>query len=233
MEKLTIKSWAEADRPREKMLEKGRQALSDTELIAILIGSGNKEMTAVELSKQILKSTGNDLAALGKLSVHDLVKFKGMGEAKAVTIIAALELGRRRKSSGEGQQSKVSSSADAFEYMRSVFADLPHEEFWIVLLNRANQIIRREFISRGGMSGTVVDPKMIFRPALQFLACSIILCHNHPSGSLYPSEADLKITRQLKDAGKMLDIPVLDHLILAGDSYYSFTDQGMLGEVKS
>jgi len=233
MEKLTIKSWAEADRPREKMLEKGRQALSDTELIAILIGSGSRELTAVELSKQILKSTGNDLESLGKLSVNDLVKFKGMGEAKAVTIIAALELGRRRKASGTGQRSKVSTSADAFEYMRSVFADLPHEEFWIVLLNRANQIIRRELISRGGMSGTVVDPKMIFRPALQFLACSIILCHNHPSGSLLPSEADLKITRQLKDAGNMLDIPVLDHLIIAGDSYYSFTDQGMLGEVKS
>jgi DNA repair protein RadC len=228
MENNTIKSWSEADRPREKLLDKGRHVLSDAELIAILIGSGSRNESAVELSRRILGSAGNDLSELGKLSVTDLMQFKGMGEAKSVSILAALELGRRRKSPENTTRVKISSSEDAFLAIRSVFFDLPHEEFWMLLLNRANQIIRKEFLSRGGLSATVVDPRMVFKPAVQHLACAMILCHNHPSGNLLPSEPDVKITHQLKEAGKLLDIPVLDHLIVAGEKYYSFADQGML-----
>jgi DNA repair protein RadC len=213
MENLTIKTWAEDDRPREKLLEKGRHVLSEAELIAILIGSGNREETAVGLAQRILSGSGNDLRNLAKLGVADLTKFKGIGEAKAIAIIAALELGRRRKDSETNVQEKIISSGDAFKQVKPVFMDLLHEEFWILLLSRSNHLIRREFISRGGVSGTLVDPKMVFKPALQYLASSMILCHNHPSGNLKPSEADLKITNQLREAGKSLEIPVLDHII--------------------
>jgi DNA repair protein RadC len=226
MENLTIKTWAEDDRPREKLLEKGRHVLS--ELIAILIGSGNREETAVGLAQRILSGSGNDLRNLAKLGVADLTKFKGIGEAKAIAIIAALELGRRRKDSETNVQEKIISSGDAFKQVKPVFMDLLHEEFWILLLSRSNHLIRREFISRGGVSGTLVDPKMVFKPALQYLASSMILCHNHPSGNLKPSEADLKITNQLREAGKSLEIPVLDHIIVAEEEYYSFADNSLI-----
>jgi DNA repair protein RadC len=228
MENLTIKTWAEEDRPREKLLEKGRHVLTEAELIGILIGSGSRDETAVGLAKRILASIDNDLAELGKMNVSDLMRFKGIGKAKAVSILAALELGRRRKPVESGSRSKLTSSNDAFQFIQNVFLDLPHEEFWILLLNRSNQVIRKEFISKGGVSGTVVDPKMVFKPALQYLACSMIICHNHPSGNLTPSASDLKITRQLKEAGQTLEIPVLDHLIVAEEKYYSFADNGLM-----
>jgi DNA repair protein RadC len=228
MENLTIKSWAEEDRPREKLRDKGRHVLSEAELLAILLGSGNTEETAVALSQRILASNGNSLSELSKQSIKDLTRFKGIGEAKAITLIAALELGRRRKNTEAPKREKVISSGDAFEQVKSLFLDLPHEEFWILLLNRSNQLIRKEFISRGGVTGTVVDPKMIFKPALQHLACSMILCHNHPSGNLKPSEADIKITLQLQQAGRTLEIPILDHLIVCEEQYFSFADQHLM-----
>ena len=228
MENISIKAWAEDDRPREKLLEKGRHVLSEAELIAILIGSGNRDETAVGLAQRILSSTGNDLRVLGKMGVHEFLKFKGIGEAKAVAIIAALELGRRRREAETSTPRKIISSADGFNIVKSVFLDLPHEEFWILLLRRSNHLIRKEFISRGGVSGTLVDPKMVFKPALEYLASSIILCHNHPSGNLKPSDADIKITGQLKEAGRSLEIPVLDHLIVADEEYYSFADNNLI-----
>jgi DNA repair protein RadC len=228
MENLPIKSLAEADRPREKLLEKGRHVLSDAELIAVLLGSGSRDESAIELAKRIFLNTGNDLAVLSKFSVRDFQQFKGVGEAKAVALVAALELGRRRHALAGSVKTKVVTSADAFEMIKGVFQDLPHEEFWILLLNRGNRILRKEFISRGGLSGTVVDIRMVFKPAIQHLACSMILCHNHPSGNLQPSEADMKITRQLKEAGQLLDIPVLDHLIVSDCKYYSFADEGAM-----
>jgi DNA repair protein RadC len=228
MENLTIKSWAEDDRPREKLLEKGRHVLTEAELIGILIGSGNQEETAVGLAQRILASINNDLAELGKLNVSDLMRFKGIGQAKAVSILAALELGRRRRPVATGERTKLTSSQDAFQLIQSTFLDLPHEEFWMILLNRSNQLIRKECVSKGGVSGTVVDPKMVFKPALQYLACSMIICHNHPSGNLNPSASDIKITKQLKEAGRTLEIPVLDHLIVAEEKYYSFADNGLM-----
>lgn len=225
---LTIKHWAEEDRPREKLLLKGRHVLSDAELIAILIGSGSKKETAVELSKRILSAHGNNLNELAKLSVQDLTKFKGIGEAKAVAIVAALELGRRRKETTETKKEKVVSSRDIFEIMLPSFQDLPHEEFHILLLNRANAVIRKEKISSGGVSATAVDPKLIFRKAVEHLASSVILCHNHPSGNLKPSHDDIKLTQKIKDAGMNLEIPVLDHLIISDNGYFSFADEGMM-----
>lgn len=225
---LSIKSWAEEDRPREKLLEKGRHILSDAELIAILIGSGNRNESAVDLSKRILLANNNNLFQLGKLSVHDLTKFEGIGEAKALSIIAALELGRRRKESDPEKRIKIGSSADAATAVKEMFLDLPHEEFWILMLNRANEIIRKEMISRGGVSGTVVDPRIIFKSAVQHLACAIILCHNHPSGNLKPSEADIRLTRKIKESGALLEIPVLDHLIITDKGHFSFADEGMM-----
>lgn len=227
-ENLTIKAWAEGDRPREKLLSKGRQALSDAELIAILIGSGNKKETAVELSKRILGQVNNDLTFLSKMSYAELKKFRGIGEAKALSIVAALELGRRRKESEQPKRKKITSSSDAYELMKPVFMDLQHEEFWVLMLNRSNSVIKKEFVSRGGVAGTVVDPKIVFKSALEHLACSIVLCHNHPSGNLKPSEADNKLTQKLKEAGTLLEIPVLDHIIITDTGYYSFADEGTL-----
>ncbi|TAL60876.1 MAG: JAB domain-containing protein [Bacteroidetes bacterium] len=229
MEKtLTIKSWAEEDRPREKLLSKGRHVLTDAELIAILIGSGTRNETAVELSKRILSNFGNSLNELAKLSVKDLVKFKGIGEAKAISIVAALELGRRRKETEITKREKITSSKDIFQVVYSQFLDLPHEEFHVLLLNRFNAVIRKEFVSRGGVSGTVVDPKIIFKIALEHLASSIILCHNHPSGNLRPSDQDISLTKKLKEAGALLEIPILDHLIVSDTGYLSFADEGMM-----
>lgn len=220
-----IRSWAEDDRPREKLLLKGKSALSDAELIAILIGSGSAEETALDLSKRILQSLNNQLSELGKLSVKDLMKFKGIGEAKAISIIAALELGRRRKDSEPEKRIKITDSQSAFDTIYPHLGDLNHEEFWVIFLNRANQVIGKQNVSKGGVSGTVVDPKVVFKMAVQFPASAIILAHNHPSGNLKPSQADHQLTRKLKDAGRSLDIPVLDHLIIGDREYFSFVDE--------
>ncbi len=225
---LNIKSWAEDDRPREKLFLKGRQALSDAELIAILIGSGNREESAVELSKRILNSASNNLSELGKLSVSDLMNFKGIGDAKAISIIAALELGRRRKETETIKRDKISCSKDVFEIMQPFMLDLPHEEFWLLNLSRSNAVIKKELISRGGVSGTVVDTKMIFKSAVENLASSIIICHNHPSGNLKPSDADIRITKNIKEAGRVMDIQLFDHVIITENGYYSFNDEGVL-----
>jgi len=225
---LTIKDWALEDRPREKLLGKGLNSLTDAELIAILIGSGNRNESAVELAKKILKGVKNNLNELGKLTVEDLMASKGIGEAKAVTIIAALELGRRRKLADIMEKKKISGSKDVFEFFQPVLADLPYEEFWILLLNRSNKIIEKFKVSQGGISGTVIDVRIILKNAIEKLASSIILCHNHPSGNLQPSEADKKITTKLKDSASIMDMQVLDHLIITDSSFYSFADEGML-----
>lgn len=227
-DKITIKSWAEEDRPREKLLFQGRRSLSDAELIAILIGSGNRQESAVELSKRILVAHNNDLDQLGKLSVQDLSKFNGIGEAKAISIIAALELGRRKNDSYIPDKVQVGNSRDVYKVLLPMFADLNHEEFWIVLLNRANKITSKHLISKGGQAGTVADPKIIFNTVLQHQATSVILAHNHPSGNLKPSSADISLTTKLVAAGKLLDISVLDHLIVTDKDYYSFADEGLM-----
>jgi len=226
--RTAIRNWAEDDRPREKMLLKGRHSLSDAELLAILIGSGNRQESAVDLAKNILKLAGDRLSELSKMNMNDLEKVKGIGHARAVAILAALELGRRRNESEVLAREKITSSRDAYEIFRSVISDRPYEEFWIILLNRANKVIRKCNISEGGISGTVVDPKKIFKISLDHHASSIILGHNHPSGSLVPSEADCRITKKLRDAGAMLEVTVLDHLIIGENGYYSFADEGNL-----
>ena len=225
---LPITAWAEADRPREKLMEKGRQVLSDAELIGILIGSGTRKLTAVQLSQQILSSVKNDLNTLGGLTVQDLIKFPGIGEAKAITIIAALELGRRRKEQEPAKRTKMLSSKDSFEFIYPDFMDLQYEEFWIILLDRGNHFIRKINVSKGGVAGTVVDVKRIFKEAIENLASYIVMCHNHPSGNLRPSEEDIRITKRMKEAGILMDIKVLDHLIIAGREYLSFIDEGLL-----
>jgi DNA repair protein RadC len=225
--RLGIKFWAEEDRPREKLLEKGRHVLTEAELIAILIGSGSRDETAVELSKRILASVGNNLNDLGKLNASELTKFKGIGEAKAISVMAAMELGRRRKETAVVKRDKITTSKDVFDIMQPIMIDLPHEEFWLLILNRANLVIKKEMISRGGVAGTVVDTKIIFKSAIEYYASSIIICHNHPSGNLKPSEADIKITKNIKEGGKLMEIPLLDHLIISENGFYSFTDEGM------
>jgi DNA repair protein RadC len=225
--KLSIKEWAVEDRPREKMLAKGIRSLSEAELIAILIGSGNLEESAVEVSRRILASVNNNLNELGKKNINDLQKFKGIGPAKAITIAAAMELGRRRKETEPEEKPKVVTSADAAAIFIPLLSDLPHEEFWVLLLNRNNLVIDKMLVSQGGLSGTIIDVRIILKMALDKLASSIILCHNHPSGNLVPSEADKEITRKIKEAGKHMDIPVLDHLIIGNGSYFSFTDEGL------
>jgi DNA repair protein RadC len=225
---LKILNWAEEDRPREKLLLKGRAALSDAELIGILIGSGTISMSAVELAKHILIGSGNDLNELAKLNVKELQKFKGIGEAKAISIISALELGRRRKESDPVKKAKISSSEDIYNLMKPNLLDLMHEEFWIILLNRANHVLKKVQISSGGVSGTVADPKIIFKTALENLASAVILVHNHPSGNLKPSEADDSLTKKLKYAGALLDIPILDHIIFTNSNYFSFADENKI-----
>jgi DNA repair protein RadC len=225
---FTIKNWAEDDRPREKLLLKGRQALSDAELIAILIATGTREETAVDVAKRVLALTQNNLNALGRLSVNDLKQVKGIGEAKAISIVAAMELGRRRKEEAPPQSSIINSSKSLFDLMQSYFFDLYHEEFWIVLLNRANKPIAQKCISGGGLDSTVVDVRIIMKLALEHLAVGIVLCHNHPSGKLVPSDADISITKQIKDAAKLLNIVLLDHLIFHQNDYMSFADQKLL-----
>ncbi|MBN1159305.1 MAG: DNA repair protein RadC [Bacteroidales bacterium] len=225
---MSIKNWAVEDRPREKMLLKGIQSLSNAELLAVMIGSGSRDGSAVDLSRQILHGADNNLDKLGRYSVNDLKKIKGIGEAKAVTILAALELGRRRKTSGKGEDSRIKGSHDVFEMMQPLLADIVHEEFWILLLNRANKVVEKRKMSQGGISGTVTDIRMILKHALDCLASSMILCHNHPSGNEKPSEADIGITRKLKEATGIMDISLLDHVIIAGKTYFSFADENLL-----
>jgi DNA repair protein RadC len=222
-----IKNWSEDDKPREKLMLKGKSSLSDAELIAILIGSGSRNESAVGLSKRILASVDNNLNALGKLSINQLITFKGIGEAKAISIISALELGRRRRAEDAIELTKITSSKMIFEIMQPIIGELPHEEFWIVYLNNSNKIISKSQLSKGGITGTLVDIRLVFKTALEMGATGLILCHNHPSGTLIPSDADKQITRKLKLAGESLEIKVLDHLIVTEVSYFSFVDEGI------
>ncbi len=226
--KLSIKDWALEDRPREKLLYNGAKVLSSAELLAIIIGSGNKTQSAVELAKTILSSCGNDLNRLGKQTVHDLMQIKGIGEAKAVGIVAALELGRRQKAFSSQQKRKITSSSDAFECLLPFVESLGHEEFWIIFMNRANKILEIKNISSGGITGTVFDIRLVLKHALQIEAVGLILCHNHPSGNLQPSESDKNLTTKAKQAAQLMNISILDHLIIADGNYFSFADKGIM-----
>lgn len=225
---LSIKEWSAEDRPREKFFKKGMHSLSDTELLAILIGSGTRNISAVELSKKILSSAENNLIRLGKFSLSDLERNKGIGRVRALVILAALELGRRRNYAEALEKEKITSSKEVFDLFHPLLADLPHEEFWILLLNRANVIIDKSRISQGGLSGTVIDIRIILKNAIEKLASGLILCHNHPSGNIKPSDADRKITLRMKEAAGFMDISLLDHIIIAGNSYFSFSDEGII-----
>lgn len=225
---FSIKHWSDDDKPREKLVQKGKAALSDAELIAILIGSGSRNESAVELSKRILASAGNSLNELGKLSLHQLMQFKGIGEAKAVSIAAALEIGRRRRGEEAQKVTKISSSQSVFELLQPTLGELAHEEFWIVYLNNANKVMLTAQLSKGGITGTLVDVRLVMKQALELGAVGLILAHNHPSGTLKPSEADKQITRKLKLAAEALDLKVLDHLIITQKRYFSFADESML-----
>ncbi len=224
---FSIKHWAEDDKPREKLMLKGKNALSDAELIAILIGSGSRNESAVSLSKRILASVDNNLNALGKLSLKQLMEFKGIGEAKAITIAAALELGRRRRAEETLDLKKITSSKVVFEIMQPIIGELPHEEFWVLYLNNSNKVVYKSQLSKGGITGTVVDVRLIFKIALEQNATSIILTHNHPSGKLLASDADKEVTKKLKLAGEQLDVKVLDHIIITEKEYLSFQDEGI------
>jgi len=228
IENISIKKWATKDRPREKLLELGIDTLSEAELIAILIGSGNREESAVSLSKRILFDAENNLNILGKQSVTDLMKYKGIGEAKAISIVAALELGKRRLSSDVIKREQITGSGSAAQIFKSKISDLPHEEFWIMLLNRANKIIEYKRLSIGGVAGTVSDIKVILKTAIDKLASGIIVSHNHPSGNISPGDADNKLTAKLNEACSLVDVKLLDHIIIADDKYYSYADEGKL-----
>jgi DNA repair protein RadC len=225
---FSIKNWSQDDQPREKLRDKGKSALSDAELVAILIGSGSREESAVDLCKRILASVDHNLNALGKLSIKQLMEFKGIGEAKAITIAAAMELGRRRRLEDVVQLDKITSSRSVFDVMQPVLGELPHEEFWILYLNNSNKVIQKNQLSKGGITGTLVDVRLVLKSALEVGATSLILCHNHPSGTLKPSQADKDITQKLKTAAQSLDIKVLDHLIITEKTYFSFADDGIL-----
>ncbi|MCE2682793.1 MAG: DNA repair protein RadC [Cryomorphaceae bacterium] len=225
---LSIKSWAEDDRPREKMLTKGRAAMSDSELLAILIATGSIKKSALDLAKECLALAKNDLGKLSRMTVPELCKVNGIGPAKAVTLVASLELGRRRKDNVAEKKLRVVSSQIVYDHMRPYLQDLTHEEFYVILLNRANEEIRTVQISSGGLSGTVADGKMIFKAAIENSAHGLILVHNHPSGQLFPSDSDKNLTRKLVQFGSFIDLPILDHLIFADNGYFSFADQGIL-----
>lgn len=225
---FSIKHWSQDDQPREKLRDKGRSVLSNAELVAILIGSGNKAESAVELSKRILQSVDNNLNALGKLSIKQLTAFKGIGEAKAVSIAAALELGRRRRLEDVADVNEIESSRSVYDIMQPIIGELPHEEFWILYLNNSNKVIHKNQISKGGITSTLVDVRLVLKNALQVGAVALIMCHNHPSGGLKPSEADKEITNKLSLAAESLDIKVLDHLIVTHNSYFSFADENLL-----
>jgi len=225
---VSIKNWAVNDRPREKLLANGVKSLSDAELLALLIGSGTKEVSAVELSRTLLRESGNSLAEIGKKSIAELMKIKGIGQAKAISIQAALELGVRRKMTEISAKTTVSSSREVFEFIHPVFSDITHEEFWVLFLNRSNRITDKYKLSQGGISGTVIDVRLLLKKALELLASSLILCHNHPSGNLHPSDNDKKITDKIRLAAQHMDIKLLDHLIVFDNSYFSFSDEGLL-----
>lgn len=225
---LSIKNWAIDDKPREKLIQKGSLALSDAELIAILIRSGSQNESAVELAKRILAMADNNLNSLGKFSVNQLKRFKGIGEAKSVSIVAALEIGRRRREGGPQKLNQVSSSRAAYEILFPLIGELPHEEFWILYLNNSNKVIHKAQLSKGGITGTMVDVRLVFKAALEMGAVGMILAHNHPSGTIKPSTADKQITSKLKDAAHALDIKILDHIIVAQDRYFSFSDEGLI-----
>ena len=224
---IPINQWAEDDRPREKFLLKGKAALSDSELLAILIGSGSRNESAVQLCQRILASANNNLNQLGKLSVKHLMEYKGIGEAKAISIAAALELGRRRRVEESIQLDKITSSKAVFEIMQPIIGELAHEEFWVLYLNNSNKVLYKAQLSKGGLTGTIVDTRIIFKTALEYNATSLILTHNHPSGRLLASDADKEVTRKLKLAGQQLDILVLDHIIITETGFYSFNDEGI------
>jgi DNA repair protein RadC len=223
-----ITNWSEDDRPREKLMLKGKAALSDAELIAILIGSGSQNESAVELSKRILSSVDNNLNALGKLSLAQLTSFKGIGEAKAISILAAMDLGRRRRGEEAAELKQITSSKMIFDIMQPIIGELPHEEFWIIYINNSNRVLSKSQLSKGGITATLVDVRLIFKNALEIGATGIVLSHNHPSGSLKASEADIKITKKIKLAAESLDISILDHVIVGEHGYFSFVDEGIL-----
>lgn len=228
MSKLVIREWAESDRPREKLLEQGRRALTDAELLAILIGSGSVDESAVELCRRILKGAKNNLHMLAKKDFKELCMYKGIGEAKAITIIAALELGRRRSDEKAIEVAILNSSKRVFNYFKPNLQDLPHEEFWVIYLNTACKVLDEQLIGRGGNDSTPVDIRIILRYALQSKAHSMILIHNHPSGTLHPSQADKILTTKITEAAKVMDIRVNDHVIFSDHGYYSFRDEGLL-----
>ncbi len=225
---FSIKNWSQDDRPREKLRDKGKNVLSDAELLAILIGSGNRNESAVELSKRIMLSIKGNLNTLGKLSLKQLMEFKGIGEAKAIAIAAALELGRRRQMESAIVRSKIKSSKSVYDHMQPIIGELPHEEFWILYLNNSNEILLKQQLSKGGITGTLVDIRLVLKKALELNSVAIILTHNHPSGALKPSEADQKLTQKLKKAAQSIDIKVLDHLIITEKAYFSFADENLL-----
>ncbi|KAA6302170.1 MAG: hypothetical protein EZS26_001771 [Candidatus Ordinivivax streblomastigis] len=226
--KLSVKDWSPDDQPREKLLLKGVQALSNTELLAIIIGSGSRDENVIELSQRILQSAGNQINQLGKWSIEQLMQFKGIGEAKAISVMSALELGKRRKAEEVWHREQIRCSRDIYFCFYPILCDLPHEEFWILLLNRANKIIDKVKISQGGVSTTVVDARMVYKEALQRLTTSVILCHNHPSGRAQPSTDDDRITMRISTGLRCLDMSLQDHLILCDGSYYSYSDEGRL-----
>lgn len=228
MEKMTIKSWALDDRPREKLIAKGKNSLSNAELVAILIGSGNRTESAVALSKRILQSVDGNINALAKLSLTKLTAFKGIGEAKAIAIQTALELGKRRQLEIALQKPKITSSKAVFNIMQPIIGDLPHEEFWVLFLNNSNKVLAKSQVSKGGLTATIVDVRLLFKSALELAAIGVIVCHNHPSGKLQPSNADKQITQKIKNAGETLDIKLLDHLIVTEKDYFSFADESLL-----
>nr|WP_321224989.1 DNA repair protein RadC [uncultured Psychroserpens sp.] len=225
---FSIKNWSQDDQPREKLRDKGKANLSDAELVAILLGSGNRDESAVALSKRILASVDNNLNALGKQTLQQLMTFKGIGEAKAISIAAAMELGRRRRGEEALQDNKITSSISVFEFMQPIIGELPHEEFWILYLNNSNKVLQKNQLSKGGITGTLVDVRLVLKTALEVGAVGLILAHNHPSGTLKPSEADKNITQKLKIAAQSLDIKVLDHLIITEKAYFSFADENIL-----
>jgi len=228
LEKKSLKYWSDDDKPREKMINKGASSLSDSELIAILINSGNKNQTAVELSREIYLDNKSNLNELAKLSINDLKKYNGIGEAKAISIIAALELGRRRNMAEVFKRNIITKSRDVFDIMSPILSDISHEQFWTLFLANSGKVLRKEKMFQGGITNTIVDSRIIFKVAIDYQAVSIILCHNHPSGNLTPSEADKKITKQIIDSGKILNIKVLDHIIIGENKFFSFADKGLI-----
>lgn len=225
---FSIKDWSLNDRPREKLLHKGSASLSDAELIAILIGSGTRKMSAVELSRIIVSDAQNSLDSLGKKSLKELMKYKGIGEAKAISIAAAMELGRRRAMEMPIELPKIKSSNDAFRIMQPIMGELPHEEFWVMLLDNSHKVLEKKNISIGGITGTLVDTRLVFKKAIEAGSVAMVLAHNHPSGNLKPSMQDKALTMKLVEAGKLLDIKVLDHLIITQQGFYSFADEGLM-----